>query len=146
MAALRPPRAVSSKVLALSRMAAAKRPKGLPGPKSAGSWLWRAGAIINVNVQNRILALVKAILDQNSIVSEVLPELRLVDVGLTSMDMVNLMLGVEAEFDFTIPQAEITPENFQSIKTLELMIVNQLQPGTAPNWLGAIKLCVRLSG
>ena len=59
------------------------------------------------------------------------PDSRLVDVGLTSMDMVNLMLGVEAEFDFTIPQAEITPENFQSVKTLERMIVSQLQPEAA---------------
>jgi acyl carrier protein len=81
----------------------------------------------SADVQNRVLALVKAILEQNSIVSDVLPESRLVDVGLTSMDMVNLMLGVEAEFDFTIPQAEITPENFQSVKTLEAMIVHQLQ-------------------
>jgi acyl carrier protein len=54
-----------------------------------------------------------------------------VDVGLTSMDMVNLMLGIEAEFDFTIPQSEVTPENFQSVKTLELMVMGQLQPGTA---------------
>ena len=83
------------------------------------------------NVRDRILALVKAILEQNSLAVEVDSESRLVDVGLTSMDMVNLMLGVEAEFDFTIPQAEITPENFQSIKTLELMIVGQLKPGTA---------------
>jgi acyl carrier protein len=43
------------------------------------------------------------------------------------MDMVNLMLSVEAEFDFTIPQDQITPENFQSVKTLELMIVHQLR-------------------
>lgn len=85
----------------------------------------------NANVQDRILALVKAILEQNAITAEVQPESRLVDVGLTSMDMVNLMLGVEAEFDFTIPQAEITPENFQSVKTLELMIVRQLQPEQA---------------
>ena len=44
------------------------------------------------------------------------------------MDMVNLMLGVEAEFDFTIPQTEITPENFQSVETLERMVATQLQP------------------
>jgi len=50
---------------------------------------------------------------------------------LTSMDMVNLMLAVEAEFDFTIPQSEITPENFQSVATLERMIVHQSQPATA---------------
>ena len=83
--------------------------------------------VLNADVQNRILALVKAILEQNSIQADVAPESRLVDAGLTSMDMVNLMLSVEAEFDFTIPQAEITPENFQSVKTLERMIVLQLQ-------------------
>ena len=76
----------------------------------------------------RILALVKNILQQNAITAEIDRETLLVDAGLTSMDMVNLMLGVEAEFDFTIPQSEITPENFQSIKTLQLMIVHQLQP------------------
>jgi acyl carrier protein len=81
----------------------------------------------NAIVQDRIFALVKAILAQNSIIVQVDPGSRLVDVGLTSMDMVSLMLGVEAEFDFTIPQSEITPENFQSIRALELMIVNQLQ-------------------
>ena len=86
---------------------------------------------VNLSVEDRILALVKAILEQNSIASEVQPETRLVDAGLTSMDMVNLMLSVEAEFDFTIPQSEITPENFQSIKSLELMIVGQLQPQAA---------------
>jgi acyl carrier protein len=82
---------------------------------------------VGAEVQGRIVALVETILKQNSIAVQVDPESRLVDVGLTSMDMVNLMLGVEAEFDFTIPQPEITPENFQSIRTLELMIVRQLQ-------------------
>ena len=86
---------------------------------------------VGADVQGRILALVETILKQNSIAVQVDPESRLVDVGLTSMDMVNLMLGVEAEFDFTIPQAEITPENFKSIRTLELMIVRQLQLETA---------------
>jgi acyl carrier protein len=86
---------------------------------------------IDLTVQDRILVLVKVILKQNAIPSEVKPESLLVDVGLTSMDMVNLMLSIEAEFDFTIPQAEITPENFQSIKTLERMIVSLLQPEAA---------------
>jgi acyl carrier protein len=81
----------------------------------------------NTDVQRRIFALVRTILEQNAMTAEVDAESRLVDIGLTSMDMVNLMLGVEAEFDFTIPQSEITPENFQSIRALEQMIVNQLQ-------------------
>jgi len=42
------------------------------------------------------------------------------------MDMVNLMLGVEAEFDFMIPQDQITPENFQSVQTLERLVAGQL--------------------
>jgi acyl carrier protein len=85
----------------------------------------------NADVQRRILALVKTILEQNAMTAEVDAESRLVDIGLTSMDMVSLMLAVEAEFDFTIPQSEITPENFQSVRALELMIVNQLQPEKA---------------
>jgi acyl carrier protein len=85
----------------------------------------------NADVQDRVLALVQSILDQNAITAQLDPQSRLVDVGLTSMDMVNLMLGVESEFDFTIPQAEITPENFQSVKTLQRMIVSQLAPATA---------------
>jgi acyl carrier protein len=79
------------------------------------------------DIRDRIVSLVKAILEQNEIEAEVAPDARLVDVGLTSMDMVNLMLGVEAEFDFTIPQDQITPENFQSVETLERMITGQLR-------------------
>ncbi|MET4291089.1 acyl carrier protein [Bradyrhizobium sp. LB8.2] len=85
----------------------------------------------DTELRNRVSKLVKSILAQNSLTADVTPQAKLVDVGLTSMDMVNLMLGVEAEFDFTIPQSEITPENFQSIETLERMVATQLQPATA---------------
>jgi acyl carrier protein len=81
---------------------------------------------LKAGIQSRVVALVETILEQNSITVKVYPETRLADVGLTSMDMVNLMLGVEAEFDLTIPQAEITPENFCSIKALERMLIHQL--------------------
>ena len=85
----------------------------------------------DTELRNRITKLVKSILEQNSLTADVAPSAKLVDAGLTSMDMVNLMLGVEAEFDFTIPQSEITPENFQSVETLERMVMTQLQPATA---------------
>ena len=78
-------------------------------------------------IRTRITALVHDILAQNAITATVAPDALLVDVGLTSMDMVNLMLGVEAEFDFTIPQERITPENFQSVQTLERLVTEQLQ-------------------
>ena len=85
----------------------------------------------DTELRNRIIKLVKGILAQNSLSAEVTLQAKLVDVGLTSMDMVNLMLGVEAEFDFTIPQSEITPENFQSVETLERMVSAQLQSAAA---------------
>jgi acyl carrier protein len=80
----------------------------------------------DIEIRNRVTALVKAILDQTSVSTELSAEARLVDAGLTSMDMVSLMLSVEAEFDFTIPQDQITPDNFQSVATLERMIAGQL--------------------
>lgn len=85
----------------------------------------------DTELRSRIMKLVKGILEQNSLTADVGPSAKLVDAGLTSMDMVNLMLGVEAEFDFTIPQSEITPENFQSVETLERMVATQLQLATA---------------
>ena len=42
--------------------------------------------------------------------------------GLTSLDMVNLMLGVEAEFDIEIPQSAMTPENFDTVIAIESLI------------------------
>ena len=83
------------------------------------------------DVQGKLLALVQSILDQNAIAADLQPATLLVDIGLTSMDMVNLMLAVEAEFDFTIPQSEITPENFQSVETLKRLVAGQLAGATA---------------
>jgi acyl carrier protein len=85
----------------------------------------------DADIRRRIVLLVQTILEQNSIAADVHPDARLVDVGLTSMDMVNLMLGVEAEFDFTISQPEITPENFQSVETLERMVTKELHAAQA---------------
>lgn len=36
--------------------------------------------------------------------------------------MVNLMLAIEVEFNLVIPQAEITPENFDSITSVETLL------------------------
>jgi acyl carrier protein len=85
----------------------------------------------DAEIRRRIVALVQAILTQNEIVADVQPGARLVDIGLTSVDMVNLMLGVEAEFDFMIPQDQITPENFQSVETLERMVASTLRAAQA---------------
>lgn len=47
---------------------------------------------------------------------------RLNELGMSSMKMINLMLAIEVEFDLTIPQAEITPGNFESIASVEALV------------------------
>lgn len=47
---------------------------------------------------------------------------RLTDAGFSSLDMVKVMLGVEAAFDLMIPQDLITPETFQSGAAIAAMI------------------------
>jgi acyl carrier protein len=72
---------------------------------------------------DRLLGLAKQILDKNSITRPLAINDPLIEAGLTSIDMVNLMLTVEAEFDIVIPEAEITPENFRTISTIEALIL-----------------------
>jgi acyl carrier protein len=107
---------------------------------------WESKMPVVNDVQGRLLALVKSILDQNAIAANLEPATLLVDVGLTSMDMVNLMLAVEAEFDFTIPQADITPENFQSVETLKRLVVGQLAGATAAVHSGAVDVSKKEPG
>jgi acyl carrier protein len=47
---------------------------------------------------------------------------RLAELGISSIKMVGLMLALEAEFNIAIAQAEITPENFASIASIEAML------------------------
>jgi acyl carrier protein len=47
---------------------------------------------------------------------------QLSDLGMTSVKMVELMLAIDIEFDVAIPPADITPENFHSLATVESML------------------------
>jgi acyl carrier protein len=51
----------------------------------------------------------------------------LYDAGLTSMAMVKLMLAVEVEFDISIPDADLHPDNFRSIAAVEKLVVRLRQ-------------------
>lgn len=42
--------------------------------------------------------------------------------GLSSLDIVNLMLAVEAEFDIKIPEREMTPANFRTIAQIAKLV------------------------
>jgi acyl carrier protein len=73
--------------------------------------------------RGRLIGLVRQMLGHRAGSRLLRIDARLNDLGMTSIKMVSLMLAVEAEFDITIPQSEITPENFDSICTIEAMVV-----------------------
>ena len=70
----------------------------------------------------RIAVLAGRMLEKRGVAGAVSLEQNLKDAGLTSLDMVNLMLAVEGEFDVFIPQDQMTPENFRSIATIEALV------------------------
>jgi acyl carrier protein len=82
---------------------------------------------INVNVTDRVTALVRQLLAKRSIDRPVGPDETLSECGLTSLDTVNLMLAVEAEFDVKIPDRDMTPSNFRSIARIGELIEALLQ-------------------
>jgi acyl carrier protein len=50
------------------------------------------------------------------------PQTNLRDAGLTSLDMVNMILAIENEFDIEVPQSAMTPENFDTMAAIEALI------------------------
>jgi len=49
--------------------------------------------------------------------------------GLTSLDMVKLVLLVEAEFDFMIAETDMVPGNFRSVTAIALIVRKSLGGG-----------------
>lgn len=71
---------------------------------------------------DRITAIACRMLLKRGVTS--IPELNddLREAGLTSLDMVNLMLAIEAEFDIEIPQSAMTPENFDTVLAIDRLV------------------------
>jgi acyl carrier protein len=75
------------------------------------------------NATDRTMSLAKRALASHGLERDFRPEDGLADVGLTSLDLVNLMVAVEAEFDLLIPPSCITPRNFHSAAAIARVIV-----------------------
>jgi acyl carrier protein len=76
------------------------------------------------SAKDRVLGLVNEILERRSIHQPISADADLRDVGLASMDMVSLMLAVEAEFDLTISDGDMTIENFRSIAAIDKLVAS----------------------
>jgi acyl carrier protein len=72
--------------------------------------------------RSRIAELVGGLLAKRNITIAPDPSADLRRSGLSSLDMVNLMLAVETQFDIEIPPTEMTPANFRSIMSIEAVV------------------------
>ena len=79
-------------------------------------------AMLHDQSTSRITGIVGRMLEKRGGAKSVSVVQNLRDAGLTSLDMVNLMLAVEGEFDIFIPQEQMTPENFRTIETIHNLV------------------------
>jgi acyl carrier protein len=79
--------------------------------------------IVGLTPRERLIGLVRQVLGQPAAARPLPIDARLSDLGLSSIKMVNLMLAIEVEFAIAIPQSEITPQNFESIASIETLVV-----------------------
>ena len=83
--------------------------------------------ITDLAANDRVVGLVQEILQRRGIGRPILADDDLRQVGLNSLDMVNLMLSVEAEFDLKIPDADMTLQNFRSISAIDALVATLLR-------------------
>jgi len=75
-------------------------------------------------VLGQITAIVEAMLVKRGGPLAVAADQNLSEAGLTSLDMVNLMLAIEDAFGIEIPQRRMTPANFRTIAAIEQLVSN----------------------
>jgi acyl carrier protein len=76
----------------------------------------------NTNSTERVAQLVRQLMAKRSIDRSVGYDDALSECGLSSLDLVNLMLAVETEFDIKIPDRDMTPSNFRSIAQIDKLV------------------------
>ena len=79
--------------------------------------------------RERVVVLVERILERPPGAAPLSTTARLNELGMSSMKMISLMLAIEVEFALAIPQAEITPENFETIASVEATVGRLLGGG-----------------
>ena len=77
---------------------------------------------IDAMVKKELLHIVQRLLAQRSMDQSITEDEDLREAGLTSLDMVELVLCVESELDVKIPGTAITPANFRSISKINALV------------------------
>lgn len=85
--------------------------------------------VLRVALRDRLSMLVQKVLGPGATPIDRFPvDQRLSDLGMSSIKLVSLMLAVEAEFKIEIPQAEMTPENFHSVISIQALLERIRRP------------------
>jgi acyl carrier protein len=83
---------------------------------------WRLQEPVMSSPRERITAIASRMLVKRGIATIPGCSDNLREAGLTSLDLVNLMLAIEAEFDIEIPQSAMTPDNFDTVVAIEALV------------------------
>jgi acyl carrier protein len=70
----------------------------------------------------RVAGVVQRLLTERSLSAAIQPNDDLRAAGLTSLDMISLVLAVEAEFGLLVPETQIKPDNFQSVAAISSLV------------------------
>jgi acyl carrier protein len=77
---------------------------------------------MSVSSADRITTIASKMLAKRGGTTQPVPHQNLREAGLTSLDMVNLVLAIELEFDIEIAESMMTPENFDTIAAIEALL------------------------
>ena len=73
------------------------------------------------NLNNRIAEMVREVMIESAPTTIGLDE-DLRSMGLTSMGMVKLMMAVEVAFNVSVPDEDLHPDNFRSVRAIETLV------------------------
>jgi acyl carrier protein len=79
----------------------------------------------DAELTDRVTSLVRKVTEKRAILQPVGLDDDLRACGLSSLDLVNLMLTVESDFSVNIPERDMTPANFRSIARIVELVRNQ---------------------
>jgi acyl carrier protein len=76
----------------------------------------------DAKTKDQVALIVRKLLGKRGLDRSIGHDDNLRDKGLSSTDMVNLILTVEEEFGITIPERQMTPTNFRSISSIDALV------------------------
>jgi acyl carrier protein len=74
------------------------------------------------NLNSRIAEMAREALNESAPSTSIGLDEDLRSMGLTSMGMVKLMMAVEVAFDISVPDDDLHPDNFRSVRAIEALV------------------------